>query len=81
MSRYISEIIKEWKQEAGVSGIILISAYVSSCSETIKICTDRPGLMIGKYGVLVDKYKEKLKSICPKLKHIEFIETDSWYIR
>lgn len=80
MRKDISNIIKEWKDEAGVKGIILVGAY-PSIRETIKICTDRPGFMIGKGGELVNKYTEKLKEICPKLKEIEFVETDSWYIR
>ena len=37
--------------------------------------------MIGKGGVLVDKYKEKLKHYNHKLERIEFVETDSWYIK
>lgn len=81
MRREISNIIKEWKDKAGVKGIIQISANFSSSKDTIKICTDRPGLMIGFHGALVAEYKEKLKAICPKLEHIEFIETDSWYIK
>ena len=75
-----SYIIKEWKDEAGIKGIILVST-LPEYRDTIKICTDRPGLMIGFHGVLVDKYKDKLKAVCPKLEHIEFIETDSWYIK
>ena len=80
MRREISEIIKEWKDEAGVKGILLVS--VGSCSrDAIKICTDKPGCMIGKGGILYDKYKNKLQEINPKLKQIDFVETDSWFIR
>ena len=80
MRKEISNIIKEWKDEAGVKGIVLVSVY-SNFRDTIKICTDRPGLMIGKGGELVDKYREKLKTINKHLEHIEFVETDNWYIR
>ena len=80
MRKEISNIIKEWKDEAGVKGIVLVSVY-SSFRDTIKICTDRPGLMVGKGGKLVDKYREKLKTINKHLEHIEFVETDNWYIR
>ena len=80
MIKEISKIIKEWKDEAKVNGIILVSVY-SNLRDTIKICTDRPGIMIGYGGMLVDKYKEKLKEINPKLERIEFVETDSWYIK
>ena len=37
--------------------------------------------MIGKGGELFDKYKKKLKEFNQNLEHIEFVETDSWYIR
>ena len=79
MKKEISNIIKEWKKEAGVKGIILVSAY-NDCRDTIKICTYRPGLMIGRGGKLVEKYKGKLKEYNHKLEHIEFVETDSWFI-
>ena len=80
MRKEIANIIKEWKDEAGVNGIIMVSVF-SSFRETIKICTDKPGLMIGYRGELVNKYKEKLKEVNPKLEKIEFVETDSWYIK
>lgn len=80
MNKDVSKIITQWKREAGVKGIILVGAY-PEIRETIQICTSRPGLMIGKYGELYEKYKSRLKKICPQLKKIEFIETASWYIR
>lgn len=80
MTREISDIIKQWKDEAGVEGIVLVSAF-PSFRDTIKICTDKPGSMIGKHGELVDKYRQKLKKINRHLQHIEFVETDSWFIR
>lgn len=80
MRKDISNIIKEWKDEAGVKGIILVGAY-PEIRETIKICTDKPGLMIGYHGKLIEQYREKLKQICPSIKEIEFVETDSWYVR
>lgn len=80
MKKDISTIIKEWKNEAGVKSIIMVSAF-ADFKDTIKICTDKPGLMIGKGGELVDKYRDKLKKVNPKLETIEFLETDSWYIK
>ena len=80
MRKEISNIFKEWKQEAGVKGIILLWVFPGS-RDTIKVCTDKPGFMIGRGGVLVDKYKQKLKQYNPKLDRIEFVETDSWYIK
>lgn len=80
MRKEISNIFKEWKKEAGVEEIILIGAFPNS-ADTIKICTDKPGFMIGKGGSLLDKYKKKLKEYNPSLENIKFIETDSWYIK
>ena len=80
MRKEISNIIKEWKYEANVKGVVLVGVY-ADFRDTIRICTDKPGLMIGKGGELFDKYKKKLKEFNQNLEHIEFVETDSWYIR
>lgn len=80
MRKEISNIFEEWKKEAGVEGIILLGVF-PDLRDAIRVCTDKPGLMIGKGGVLVDKYKEKLKHYNHKLERIEFVETDSWYIK
>lgn len=80
MTKYISDIIKEWKDEAGVNGVVLVGAHYYS-DGVLKICTDRPGLMIGIGGSLVNKYKEKLNKVDRYIKEIEFVETDPWYIR
>ena len=80
MTKYISDIIKEWKDEAGVKGIVLVGAHYYKSGKLI-ICTDRPGLMIGLHGELVDKYTEKLNKVDKYIKGIEFVETDPWYIR
>lgn len=79
MLRSYSEIFKKWKKEAGVRGPILIGAF-PNLRDTIKICTDRPGALIGKGGERYEKYKKKLQELNPKLKEILFIETDSYYI-
>jgi ribosomal protein S3 len=79
MLRSYSEIFKEWKKEAGVRGPILIGAF-PNLRDTIKICTDRPGALIGKGGEHYEKYKKKLQELNPKLKEILFIETESYYI-
>lgn len=78
--REIQKIIKEWKDEAGVKNVIQISKYLIN-GDTLKICTDLPGFMIGKRGELVDKYRKRLQEIEPHIQHIEFIEVDRWYIK
>lgn len=80
MRKEISSIFEEWKREAGVEGVILLGVF-PKLRDTIKVCTDKPGFMIGKGGILVEKYKEKLKRYNHKLERIEFVETDSWYIK
>ena len=80
MRKEISSIFKEWKKEAGVKGVILLGVF-PGLRDTIKVCTDKPGFMIEKGGSLLDKYKKKLKEYNPGLENIEFIETDSWYIK
>lgn len=80
MREEISSIFKEWKKEAGVKGMILLGVF-PELRDTIKVCIDKPGFMIGKGGSLLDKYKEKLKEYNSNLEHIEFVETDSWYIK
>ena len=62
MLRSYSEIFKEWKKEAGIRGPILIGAF-PNLRDAIKICTDRPGALIGKGGERYEKYKKKLLMI------------------
>lgn len=80
MRKEISKIIKEWKDEAGVNSIVLVSVY-SDFRDTIKICTDKCGYMIGFKGELHNKYFNKLKEVNSHLEKVEFVETDSWYIK
>lgn len=80
MERRLTEIIKEWKDEAGVKGIVQINAF-PTVRETLTIYTDLPGYMIGKGGCLVEKYKEKIQKEFPNIKKINFIETDRWWIK
>ncbi len=77
-----TDIIKRWKDEAGLKNndIILISAC-PTVRETLKICTNKPGWMIGKSGYLYNKYKNIISEKYPHIKQIEFIETETWYIR
>lgn len=80
MDRRISNIIKDWKTEARVDSMILVSAFPTS-RETLVICTDSPGRLIGKAGTTYEKYKAKIKEVAPRINNVQFIETDSWYIK
>ena len=78
----IRDIIKAWKDEAGLDSkdIILLSAFPNS-RETLEIYTGKPGYMIGKGGCLWQKYKQIILEKCPNIKKIKLVETDCWYIR
>lgn len=80
MPKKLSKILKEWKDEAGVKGIILIGAFPTTRKNLI-ICTDKPGLMTGYHGELIEKYGKKIKENFPSIKCIEFVETDKWFIK
>ena len=80
MTKEISAIIKAWKDEAGVTGIIQVGMHYYKDGK-LKICTNKPGLMIGFRGELVNKYAEMLNKADRYIKEVEFVETDSWYIR
>ena len=82
MNKEISKIIKEWKDEAGLThnDIILISEC-PGLRKILTIYTSKPCCMIGKGGELLTKYEEKLKELLPNLEYVTFVGTDYWYIR
>lgn len=67
LRRDLSEIIKEWKNEAGVEDIILIGVY-ADFRDTIKICTNKPGWMIGRGGELSEKLLQWAKNNISSIK-------------
>lgn len=80
MDKTLLYIIKDWKDEAGIKGIIQINA-LPTVRDILIICTAYPGYMIGKGGCLVDKYKRIIQKEFPNIKKIEFIETNRWWIK
>lgn len=68
----IQEIIRQWKQECGITHTIL---FRYSCN-VLKICTDKPGIMVGFHGSMVYKYTEIFKGYDKNFEKIEFIETN-----
>lgn len=76
MIKDITKIIKEWKDEAGVEGIVLLSPNPESSSR-ITIYTDKPELMIA----LCEKYEEKLQEINHLLCGFSFVETGNLYVK
>lgn len=68
----IQRIVKQWKEEAGVTHVIQWT-YKDGI---LTLYTAQPGFLIGKGGVLVDKYKEIFKQelgMC--FEKIDMIET------
>lgn len=73
MNKNICNILKEWKQEAGIKYSCLFQ--YSRFNNTICIYTSRPACFIGLHGTLYDKYKEKLKNEISQNIYVAFIET------
>jgi len=66
-------ILREWQIESGC--LDLQFSYVFSTNE-LKIYTTRAGYMIGKGGVIVAKYSDKINKVMFREVIINFIETD-----
>ena len=60
MTKYLIDIIKDWKKEAGVRPLDETTLF-HVCKNTIYIITSKPGLFIGYHGKLVDKYRQLIK--------------------
>lgn len=74
MSNYgVTKIIRKWKREAGVEDPV---AYKKR-DNLLTVFTNKPGWMIGKYGVIIEKYSGMLRKELHnnKLK-IKIIEVD-----
>ena len=68
----IQETIRHWKQECGITHTVLFRYS----GNVLKICTDKPGIMIGFRGSTVYKYTEIFKSYDSDFEKVEFVETD-----
>ena len=69
----LRKIFNAWMQEAGVRSIQVDVNYDNNIVYTIY--TDRPGLMIGYKGSLIDKYKKALQEQHYRTVEIKFVET------
>ena len=67
----IQHIVALWRQDAGARFTNPTIIHVDD--DDLWIITDRPGLMIGRHGYLVDRYKEILKDNGYNLR-IRFVE-------
>lgn len=76
-NRKIQEILREWKAECGITHTVLYRyKFYSVVGYILIICTDKPGIMIGVHGEMVDKYRTIFKSYDRSFEGIRFIETD-----
>ena len=55
----IQDIIKQWKDEVGITDTILYK-YNYSINKLV-ICTTRPGILIGYNGATIKKYESLLR--------------------
>lgn len=76
MGREIQRIIREWKKESKTTRVIQFQ-YKRGI---LTIYTSQPGWLIGRRGVLVDKYFEIFKKELLDLKELKFEETDYYWV-
>lgn len=76
--RDIRNILKQWKAEAKATRVIQFR-YDSSTG-VLSIYTSQPGYLIGRYGNLVEKYKQILKDSVRSFTKVEFVETEYFWV-
>ena len=76
----LKAIFNAWMGEAGVPCVQVRLDYSVVPLLVFKVYTNRPGLMIGYRGELVNKYREKLKEYSRREVKIEFVETHKSFI-
>lgn len=77
-TRYEGEVIREWKEEAGLNNLdYVVRVYHTRHNDVLTIMTSRPSYLIGRCGILGNKYRDILKKECG-LKKINIYELSSW---
>lgn len=76
MKLRIRKFLKDWKEEVGVTRVIQYRYR----NGMLTIYTSQPGLLIGKAGVIVDKYREILKQEIFDFKELEFVQTEYYWV-
>lgn len=66
----VSEVFDEWAKELKIQTRDILFSMDKDKPNLIHIYTDVPGLMIGKAGSMVDKYKQELNALVIKWNHI-----------
>ena len=83
LDRGLSDLLKEWHDEAGLSNkdIIVVAARTKKDPGTLNLCTNKPELLFGYDVYLLNKYKNIIREKYPDVTKIKFIRTEMWYIR
>lgn len=71
----MKKIIERWADESGVHSPIIVGVF-PGYRNVLKICTDRPGLMIGHHGKIISKYHDIIKKDFDRVELVEIVETD-----
>lgn len=69
----INEVIRDWCDECGIPYTSVMFRKLWQNPGEIEVFTDRPGWLIGKAGVMLNKYTEKLQEKINKYKGNEII--------
>lgn len=75
--KIINKILKNWKQEAKATRVIQYE--YNEPEGVLYLYTSRPGYLIGKGDILLNKYTDILKNSLPNFKKIHFIKTNYYY--
>lgn len=69
----IKEIVAEWKDEIGIKSFQETVA-IHKEGDRLFVITKSPGLFIGRHGVLVDKYKEIMRTNGHEINIVSFVD-------
>lgn len=71
------KFLEDWCAEAGLKEPV---AYSYEYHKGFTIYTNRPGILIGKAGNLVNKYRDRLKEEFGKNNDIKFVEIKNGFV-
>ncbi len=79
-SKKIKDIMKQWKSEANIKGVVLynVKEHYNDNNETectLYISTNSPGSFIGPMGNRVADYEHRISLLIGKRVKVHFIET------
>lgn len=74
-NKKIQKIMRKWKEESGATRVIQFKYSMG----ILTIYTSQPGWLIGKAGVLSNKYRELFESEFCDFKDMRFEETDYYW--